>query len=44
MRTTTMPKILEFAATHSPWPHPASVGVVDGMGVVVFAKAPEVSK
>jgi hypothetical protein len=34
----TMPRVLEFAATHPPWPHPASVGVVDGMGVVVFAK------
>jgi len=33
-----MPKVLEFAATHPQWPHPASVGVVDGMGVVVFAK------
>jgi len=32
------PKVLEFAATHPVWPHPASVGVVDGMGVVVFAK------
>ena len=34
----TMPKVLEFAATHPQWPHPASVGVVDGMGVVVLAK------
>ena len=34
----TMPRVLEFAATHPKWPHPASVGVVDGMGVVVFAK------
>jgi hypothetical protein len=34
----TMPKVLEFAASHPQWPHPASVGVVDGMGVVVFAK------
>jgi len=36
----TMPKVLEFAASHPQWPHPASVGVVDGMGVVVFAKPP----
>jgi hypothetical protein len=34
----TMPKVLEYAATHSPWPDPGSVGVVDGMGVVVFSK------
>ncbi len=34
----TMPRVLDFAATHPRWPHPASVGVVDGMGVVVFAK------
>jgi hypothetical protein len=34
----TMPKVLEFAAAHPSWPNPASVGVVDGMGVVVFAK------
>ena len=34
----TMPRVLEFAATHPKWPHPASVGVVDGTGVVVFAK------
>jgi hypothetical protein len=34
----TMPKVLEYAATHPAWPDPGSVGVVDGMGVVVFSK------
>ena len=34
----TTPGALEYAATHPSWPHPASVGVVDGMGVVVFSK------
>jgi hypothetical protein len=34
----TMPKVLEFAAKHPSWPNPASVGVVDGVAVVVFAK------
>jgi hypothetical protein len=33
----SMPRVLEFAATHEPWPRPNSVGVVDGMGVVVFS-------
>jgi hypothetical protein len=36
----TMPKVLEYAAAHAPWPDPASVTVVDGMGVVVFANKP----
>jgi hypothetical protein len=36
----TMPKVLEYAATHPVWPEPGSVGVVDGMGVVVFAHHP----
>jgi hypothetical protein len=36
----TMPKILEYAASHDPWPNPGSVAVVDGVGVVVFAKVP----
>jgi hypothetical protein len=31
------PKALEFAQTHPVWPHPDSVGVVDGAGVVVFS-------
>jgi hypothetical protein len=34
----TMPKVLAYAATHPPWPDPASISVVDGMGVVVFSK------
>jgi len=34
----TMPKVLEYARNHPPWPHPASVAVVDGMGVVVFSQ------
>jgi len=32
---------LEYAATHPSWPHPASVGVVEGTGVVVFSKTEE---
>lgn len=36
----TMPKVLEYAATHPAWPNPAGVGVVDGMGVIVFSKLP----
>jgi hypothetical protein len=35
---STMPEVLKYAATHAPWPNPASVGVVNGMGVVVFSK------
>ena len=34
----TMPKVLEYAATHAPWPNPASVGIVDGLGVIVLSK------
>lgn len=34
---STMPEVLEYAATHAPWPNPASVGVINGMGVVVFS-------
>lgn len=30
--------IKEFAASHREWPHPSSVGIVDGMGVVVFSR------
>jgi Glucosyl transferase GtrII len=33
-----MPGVLAFAAGRAPWPHPASVGVVDGVGVVVLGK------
>lgn len=35
---TTMLGVMEFAATHPKWPHPASVGVVNGIGVVVLSK------
>jgi hypothetical protein len=31
------PRALEYAMTHSAWPHPSSVGVVDGAGVVVLS-------
>jgi hypothetical protein len=33
----TTPKALEYAREHLAWPHPTSVGVVDGAGVVVFS-------
>jgi hypothetical protein len=33
-----MPAVLEYAATHAPWPDPRSVAVIDGVGVVVFSK------
>ena len=36
----TMPKVLEYARTHTPWPDPRSVAVIDGVGVVVFANKP----
>lgn len=32
------PEVLEYAATRIPWPHPSSVGVVNGLGVVVLSK------
>lgn len=35
---STMPKVMEFAATHPAWPNPGSVGVVDGKAVVVLSK------
>jgi hypothetical protein len=31
------PEIFEYAATHEEWPHPTSVGVVNGMGVVILS-------
>ena len=34
----SMPGVLEYAATHAPWPAPGSVAVVDGMGVVVLSR------
>jgi len=33
----TTSEALEYARTHSAWPHPASVGVVNNTGVVVFS-------
>jgi hypothetical protein len=36
---TTMPRVLDYARSHPPWPNPASVAIVDGMGVIVFANA-----
>ena len=35
----TTPEALEYARAHLAWPHPTSVGVVDGAGVVVFSNA-----
>jgi len=35
---SSMPKVLDYAAGHAPWPDPGSVAIIDGMGVVVFAK------
>src|SRR6266511_156490 len=32
-----VPKASEYAALHLPWPHPDSVAVVDGVGVVVLS-------
>jgi hypothetical protein len=34
----TMPKVLDYAATHAAWPAPGSVNVVDGVGVVVLSR------
>jgi hypothetical protein len=34
----SMPAVARFAATHPVWPHPDSVGVVDGMAVVLLSK------
>jgi hypothetical protein len=35
---STTPKALEYAASHDPWPNPASFAVVDGTGVLVLSK------
>jgi hypothetical protein len=40
----TMPKLLEYAATHAPWPSPGSVGIVDGTAVVVFSKTQDTTQ
>jgi hypothetical protein len=37
------PETLEYAATLPVWPHPASVGVIDDTGVVVFSKTEELA-
>lgn len=34
----SMSKVMEFAATRQPWPSPQSVGIVEGVGVVVLSK------
>jgi len=41
---TTMPRVLDYARSHSPWPSPASVAVVDGIGVVVFSNGASAPK
>jgi hypothetical protein len=41
---TTMPRVLRYAMSHPPWPNPASVTVVDGMGVVVLSSDVALSK
>jgi hypothetical protein len=33
-----LPQILESAETRQPWPHPESVNVVGGVGIVVLSK------
>ena len=33
----SMPGVLEYAATHAPWPAPGSVAVIGGMGVVILS-------
>jgi hypothetical protein len=33
----SMSKVLEFAVARKPWPSPQSVGIVDGVGVVVLS-------
>jgi hypothetical protein len=35
---TGMPAVARFAATRPVWPHPDSVGVVDGVAVVVLSR------
>lgn len=35
----SMPDVLAFAAGRKPWPSPDSVGVVDGVGVIVLSKS-----
>ncbi len=33
-----MPKVMEYSGENAQWPHSSSVGIVDGMGVVVLSK------
>ena len=33
-----MPKVMEYSGKNAQWPHSSSVGIVDGMGVVVLSK------
>jgi hypothetical protein len=33
----SMPMVMEYAATHKAWPNPQSVGIVDGIGVVILS-------
>jgi hypothetical protein len=42
----TMPRVLYYARAHSSWPYPASVVLLDGMGVVVsnFARPSKASQ
>ncbi len=35
-----MPKAIDYATKHAPWPAPESVAVIDGMGLVIFSKLP----
>jgi hypothetical protein len=39
-----MPRVLEYAAKHAPWPDPRSVAVIDGVGVVVFSNTPATAR
>lgn len=37
------PRVLEYVATHKPWPHPESVSIIDGVGVVILSnELPEI--
>jgi hypothetical protein len=36
--SSAMPRVMAYAATRDAWPHPASVGVVDGTAVVILSK------
>jgi len=34
----SLPGVMEFAADRKPWPSPQSVGIVDGVGMVILSK------